>query len=153
MSQAGIGGDVPMVALDAIRAQAYLKSPAAMWRLFGSQLPAALETTVEVARRCQFRLPLAEHTALSERYGPARLFGLEPARELAQQQLAELASDALPKRCAETGRDAPTDEMRERMAREVEAIGQAGLAELLLIAQHVAQECRRAIFRMLRVGR
>ena len=75
MSQAGVGGDVPMVALDAIRAQAYLKSTAAMWRLFGNQLPAALEATVEVAQRCQVRLPLAEYTVLSERYGPARLLG------------------------------------------------------------------------------
>jgi DNA polymerase III alpha subunit len=33
--------------------------------------------------------------------------------------------------------------MRQRVAREVEAICQAGLAELLLIAQQVALECRR----------
>jgi hypothetical protein len=31
-----------------------------MWRLFGSQLPAALEATLEVTQRCEFRLPLAE---------------------------------------------------------------------------------------------
>jgi DNA polymerase III subunit alpha len=34
LNQASAGGDLPMVALDAIRAQAYLKSPGAMWRLF-----------------------------------------------------------------------------------------------------------------------
>jgi DNA polymerase-3 subunit alpha len=43
------GGDLPTVALDTVRSQAFLKSPRAMWRLFGTQLPAALLTTVDVA--------------------------------------------------------------------------------------------------------
>ena len=143
LNQASVGGDVPMVALDAIRAQAYLKSPAAMWRLFGTQLPAALEATVEVACRCQFRLPLADSTPIEQRYGPARFFGLEPARESVQQELADVVAEALPRRCAETGRDAPNDAMRQRVADELEAIGRAGLAELLLVAQQVGLECRR----------
>ena len=42
LNQSSSGGEVPMLALDGIRAQAYLKSPAAMWRLFGTQLPVAL---------------------------------------------------------------------------------------------------------------
>jgi hypothetical protein len=143
LSQSGVGGDFPMLALDAIRAQAYLKSATAMWRLFGSQLPAALEATVEVAQRCEFRLPLAERTPTGERYGPARLFGLQPARQIVEQQLVDTAEDALPARCAETGREAPSDEMGERVSREVEAICQSGLAELLVVAQQVALECRR----------
>jgi len=143
LNQASPGGDVPMVALDAIRAQAYLKSPAAMWRLFGTQLPAALEATVEVAQRCQFRLPLAEMTPLEQHYGPGRFFGLAPARESVHQELVEVVTEALPRRCAETGRDAPGEEMRQRVMDELEAIGDAGLAELLLVAQQVALECRR----------
>jgi DNA polymerase III alpha subunit len=95
-----------MVALDAIRAQAYLKSPAAMWRLFGTQLPSALEATVEVARRCQFRLPLADRTPAEQRYGPGRFFGLAPAHESVQRELTDVVAVALPRRCAETGRDA-----------------------------------------------
>ncbi|MBV9577969.1 MAG: PHP domain-containing protein, partial [Chloroflexi bacterium] len=143
LNQASPGGDVPMVALDAIRAQAYLKSPAAMWRLFGTQLPAALEATVEVAHRCQFRVPLAESTPMEQRYGPGRFFGLAPARESVQCELADVVTEALPRRCAETGRDAPTAEMRRRVADELEAIGRTGLAELLLVAQQVGLECRR----------
>ncbi|MBV9601768.1 MAG: PHP domain-containing protein [Chloroflexi bacterium] len=143
LNQASLGGDVPMVALDAIRAQAYLKSAAAMWRLFGTQLPAALEATVEVAQRCQFRLPLADRSPVEQRYGPGRFFGLAPARESIQRELTEVVAEALPKRCAETGRDAPTDAMRQRVADELEAINRAGLAELLLVAQQVGLECRR----------
>jgi hypothetical protein len=52
-----------------IRAQTHLKSPGATWRLFGGQLPVALEATLEVARRCAFRLPLAERTPAAD---PAR---------------------------------------------------------------------------------
>ncbi|MBV9580422.1 MAG: hypothetical protein JO057_17715, partial [Chloroflexi bacterium] len=63
LNQASAGGDVPMVALDANRAQANLKSPAAMWRLFGTQLPAVLEATLEMAEGCQFRLPLADRAS------------------------------------------------------------------------------------------
>src|SRR5919201_1402136 len=133
LSQTGVGGELPTVVLDAMRSQAYLKSPAEMWRQF-SRLPAALEASVEVADRCEFRLPLADRTPVDERYGPARLFGLQPAREYAEQQLAEIAQQALGERRAETGRQAPTEAMRERLQRELRAIGDAGLGELLLVA-------------------
>lgn len=97
MTQPGVGAELPMLALDGVRAQAYLKSAAAMWRLFGNQLPLALENTIEVARRCEFRLPIAELTAQDERYGPARLFGLQPAQDLFDQQLVEVVAEALPR--------------------------------------------------------
>jgi DNA polymerase III alpha subunit len=125
LAQSSSGDDLPILALDAISAHAYLKSSASMWRLFGNHLPAALEATV-VAERCEFLLPLADNTVVSERYGPARLFGLQPAHDLVEQQLVELVEDALPKRCAESGREAPTDETRERLRHEVDAICKAG---------------------------
>src|SRR5919201_345077 len=78
--------DLPQVALEATRAQAYLKSPQEMARLF-SKLPTALEATIEIARRCTFRLPLAAATPPERRYGPALLFGLEPVRGMAQDEL------------------------------------------------------------------
>jgi DNA polymerase III alpha subunit len=37
MTQPGVGADLPTLALDGVRAQGYLKSAAAMWRLFGNQ--------------------------------------------------------------------------------------------------------------------
>src|SRR5438132_1737880 len=45
------GYDLPTITVEAARAQAYLKSPKQMWRLF-SQMPAALEASVEIAARC-----------------------------------------------------------------------------------------------------
>jgi DNA polymerase-3 subunit alpha len=155
MNQPGVGADLPMLALDGVRAQAYLKSADAMWRLFGNQLPLALDNTLEVARRCEFRLPLAELAAPDERYGPARLFGLRPVQDVFDQQLADLVADALPRRCAETGREPPNDDLRARVQAELDEICKAGLAELLLVAQQVGAwpmpfiERRRALEKLL----
>ena len=78
--------DLPNVALDGNRAQAWLRSPRDMARLWG-QLPAALDATLDIARRCTFRLPLADGTPPEERYSPRLFFG--PSR-----QEAESASEA-----------------------------------------------------------
>ena len=50
------GYDLPTITVESARAQAYLKSPKQMWRLF-AQMPAALQASVEIAERCAFRLP------------------------------------------------------------------------------------------------
>lgn len=70
-------GDLPMLALDAIRAQAYLKAPAAMWQLFGNQLPASWKR--------HSRLLSAASSDCARRTQPAcralrsrRFFGLQP---------------------------------------------------------------------------
>jgi DNA polymerase III alpha subunit len=115
------GYDLPTLTVEATRAQAYLKSPQQMWRTF-SQLPVALEATVEIAERCKFRLPLrrsklaAEHR---EPLGPALLFGLEPARGVAEQQLTQLVEQTLPVRFAELypGRGEPSEAVLERAGR------------------------------------
>src|SRR5579859_5731216 len=60
------GYDLPTITVEAARAQAYLKSPAQMWRAFG-QMPAALEASVEIAERCKFRLPLVRSKPSDER--------------------------------------------------------------------------------------
>src|SRR5262249_51529908 len=57
--------DLPTLTVEAVRSQAYLKTPRQMWRAF-VQMPAALQATVEIAERCAFRLPLARHK-LSDR--------------------------------------------------------------------------------------
>ena len=75
-------------------------------------------------------------------YGPARLFGLQPAQELFEQQLADAVADALPRRCAETGGEPPNDELRARLQAELVEICKAGLAELLIVAQQVGVACR-----------
>ena len=92
------GYDLPTLTVEAARAQAYLKSPQQMWRAFG-QMPAALQASVEIAERCKFRMPLARNKLSDERtqrLGPELLFGLQPAREVGEQQLAELVEQALP---------------------------------------------------------
>jgi len=52
-----------------VRAQAFLKSPRQIWRTFG-QMPAVLEASVEIAERCQFRLPLRRSKLAAERKEP-----------------------------------------------------------------------------------
>jgi DNA polymerase III alpha subunit len=88
--------DLPTLTVEAVRAQAYLKTPKQMWRAFG-QIPEALHATVEIADRCTFRLPLARRKLADQRtqpLGPGLLFGLEPAREIGEQQLADLVEKA-----------------------------------------------------------
>jgi DNA polymerase III subunit alpha len=118
------GHDLQTITVEAARAQAYLKSPQQMWRTF-SQMPAALEASVEIAERCQFRLPLRRSKLAAERkerLGPALLFGLEPARGVGAQQLTELVERALPERFAETGRGEPPEAVLERARRELHTI-------------------------------
>jgi len=52
-----------------VRAQAFLKSPRQIWRTFG-QMRAVLEASVEIAERCQFRLPLRRSKLAAERKEP-----------------------------------------------------------------------------------
>jgi DNA polymerase-3 subunit alpha len=137
------GYDLPTLTVDALRAQAYLKSPQQMWRTFG-QLPAALEASVEIAERCQFRLPLRRNKLAAERrqpLGPALLFGLEPARGVGQQQLTDLVEQALPARFAEAGRGAPSEAVIEQARQELRTICASDLADLLLFAHDVGQFC------------
>jgi DNA polymerase-3 subunit alpha len=137
------GFDLPTLTVEAVRSQAYLKTPKQMWRAF-AQLPAALHATLEIAERCKFRLPLARRR-LSDQpgqpLGPGLLFGLEPARELGEQQLAALVEQALPERCVQTGRRAPSAAILERARAEVRTICDRGLADLLLFASEVGQFC------------
>jgi hypothetical protein len=103
----------------------YLKSPRQMWRTF-SQMPAALEASVEIAERSQFRLPLRRSKLAAERkepLGPALLFGLEPARGVGAQQLTELVERALPERFAETGRGEPPEAVLELVRQELRTAG------------------------------
>ncbi|MBV9323914.1 MAG: DNA polymerase III subunit alpha [Chloroflexi bacterium] len=137
------GLDLPTLTVEATRAQAYLKSARQMWRTFG-QMPAALQASIEIAERCQFRLPLARRKRLGEpssRLGPELLFGLAPAREVGEQQLAELVDERLPARFAETGRGEPSADVLERASQEVQTICSSGLADLLLFAHDVGRFC------------
>jgi hypothetical protein len=104
-----------------------------MHRLF-AQLPAAPSATAEIRELAKFRLPLAVNTPPEQRYGP-RLFGLEPVRDLDRQRLGDLVERALPERFAQTSRGELSVQVREQAATEVHAICDAGLAELLLVAQ------------------
>jgi DNA polymerase-3 subunit alpha len=137
------GFDLPTLTVEAARAQAYLKTPKQMWRAF-AQLPGALNATLEVAERCKFRLPLVRSRLFdppSPPLGPGLLFGLEPAREVGEQQLEALVERALPERFAQTGRGALAPDLLERAREEVRTICEHGLADLLLFAHEVGQFC------------
>jgi DNA polymerase III alpha subunit len=120
------------------RAQAYLKTPDEMHRLF-AQLPAALAATSEVRALVKLRLPLAANTPPEQRYGPAMLFGFAPVQDADQQRLQEVVDRTLAERFAETGRGEPSSQISERAVAELRAICQAGLAELLLVAYDVGE--------------
>jgi DNA polymerase III subunit alpha len=134
--------DLPVVNVGgAPRAQAFLKTPDEMHRLFG-QLPAALAATGEIRNLVRFRLPVSSKAPPEQRYGPALLFGLAPVQDADQQRLHELVERALAERFAETGRGEPPNQIRESTAAEVRAICDAGLAELMLVAHDVALFCK-----------
>src|SRR5579859_2913968 len=134
--------DLPVVNVGgAPRAQAYLKSPDEMHRLF-AQLPAALAATSEIRALVKFRLPLAANTPPEQRYGPAMLFGVAPVQDADQQRLHEVVDRCLAERFVQTGRGEPSSQIRECAAVEVRAICEAGLAELLLVAYDVGQFCK-----------
>jgi DNA polymerase-3 subunit alpha len=139
------GFDLPTLTVESVRAQAYLKTPKQMWRAFG-QMPEALHATLQIAERCKFRLPLANRKLAdqgAEPLGPGLLFGLEPARELGEQQLAKLVDQEFRQRLAATGRDEASDseKMLERVHDEVRTICEHRLADLLLFAHEVGQFC------------
>jgi len=144
VGNAGRGGtDLPTLTVEAARAQAYLKSAKQMWRAFG-QLPAGLHATLEIAERCTFRLRLARSRMQdkpSQPLGPGLLFGLETARELGEQQLAEVVRAALPARFLATGRGTSPQPVIARATEEVRTICASGLADLLLFSHEVAQFC------------
>jgi DNA polymerase-3 subunit alpha len=137
------GYDLATLTVEAVRAQAYLKSAKQMWRTFG-QMPDTLRASLEITDRCGFRLPLVRRRLAdqpAQTLGPGLLFGLEPARELGEQRLAELVEHALRRRFSETGRGVPADDVVERTREELRTIFEHGLAELLLFATEVGQFC------------
>jgi DNA polymerase III alpha subunit len=72
---------------------------------------------------------------------PGLLFGLEPARELGEHQLAKLVDQEFSQRLAATGRNKASDDVLERVQEEVRTICEHGLADLLLFAHEVGQFC------------
>jgi DNA polymerase-3 subunit alpha len=135
--------ELPIVssASTVVKAQAYLRTPAEMHRLF-AQVPQALAATVEIRDRLRFRLPLAGDQPPEERYGPAWLFGLGPAIDSDSQRLSKVVTHALADRFNTEGRGAPSADVAARANGEVEDLCRAGLAELMLTAYDLAQFCQ-----------
>jgi hypothetical protein len=134
--------EVPIVGLESAmaHAQAYLRTPAEMRRLF-AQVPRALATTVEIRDRIRFRLPLTKDQPAERRYGPALLFGLEPALDIDRHRLAELVNRTLVERFDSAERGKPSSEVEARAEREVTDLCRAGLAELMLTAYDLGRFC------------
>ena len=137
------GRELPIVgsASAVVKAQAYLRTPAEMHRLF-AQVPQALAATVEIRDRLRFRLPLAADQPPQERYGPALLFGLGPALDFDSQRLSEIVTRALGERFEAEGRGKPPADVVTRATAEVDDLCRAGLAELMLTAYDLAQFCQ-----------
>ncbi len=137
------GRELPIVgsASTVVKAQAYLRTPAEMHRLF-AQVPEALAATVEIRDRLRFRLPVATDRPVQERYGPALLFGLGPALDFDAQRLSEIVTRTLDERFEADGRGKPAPDVVTRAAAEVDDLNRAGLAELMLTAYDLAQFCQ-----------
>ena len=135
--------ELPIVssASTVVKAQAYLRAPAEMHRLF-AQVPQALAATVEIRDRLHFRLPLASDQPPEERYGPAWLFGLGPALDSDDQRLSQVVTRTLAERFDAEGRSTPSAEVTARANGEVDDLCRAGLAELMLTAYDLAQFCQ-----------
>jgi len=134
-------GDMPSAVLDSAREQAYLKSGAAMARLFAER-PGDVLASQEIARRCAFRIPLAEHAPPEQRYGPQRFFSVGSASpDGAKTALAAIASAGLEYRFLQDKRIEPPETIRTALRDELGLVCEAGLAELLLAAHQVASFC------------
>jgi error-prone DNA polymerase len=136
------GRELPIVSSGSVmvKAQAYLRTPAEMHRLF-AQVPQALAAAVEIRDRLRFRLPLATDQPPQERYGPALFFGLGPALDFDCQRLSEIVTRTLGKRFEAEGRGKPPADVVARAAGEVDDLCRAGLAEFMLTAYDLAQFC------------
>jgi DNA polymerase-3 subunit alpha len=142
-ASAGFGraGESPAFTVESLRSRAYLKTPREMAALFGRK-PEALRATLEIARRCRFRLPLAEDVPPDRRYAAAYFFpsALEQ-REQATTALRDTATKSLAGRYGDEGRGVPPPEAEERLREELATICAHGLQELLLAAHEVAGFC------------
>src|SRR5689334_12249692 len=94
MADAGADRELPIVssASTVVKAQAYLRTPAEMHRLF-AQVPQALAATIRDHLR--FRLPHTDDQPPEERYEPAWLFGLRPALDSERQRLSQVVTRML----------------------------------------------------------
>lgn len=98
----------------------FLRSPAEMWALFGSELPEALTNTVEVAEKCDVKLD----------FNVYRLPRYEvPEGENLESYLEKLAWDGLKERMGAS----PPEEYRERMAYELGVIRKMGFSGYFLV--------------------
>jgi len=98
--------------------QFYLKSAQEMFILF-PHLPQAYQNTVEIAKRCQFDIPLGQEI-LPEYPVPEGKTSLVYLQELCEQGLVERYSQITPA-------------LRERLEYELRIIGQMGYADYFLI--------------------
>lgn len=98
----------------------YLRSPAEMWALFGTELPEALTNTVEVAEKCDVKLDF--NTYRLPRYEVPEGENLESFLEkLAWDGLSERMGDSLPQ------------EYRDRMTYELGVIRKMGFSGYFLV--------------------
>lgn len=131
-----------MLALDGVRGQGYLKSAAAMWRLFGTNCHKRSQTHSRSRAAANFA---AARRRSRHRMSVMALRGCSACslrRTCSSSNSAMLWLRPYPRRCAETGREPPNDELRARLQAELDDICKAGLAELLLVAQQVGAACR-----------
>ncbi len=118
--------------------QQYLKTPAEMWELF-SDVPEALENTIEIARRCNLELTLGKNFLPSFPI-PA---GAAPEQYLRSQAEAGLEGRLARMAPPEAGdADERRRPYRERLTRELEVIAAMGFPGYFLIVADFIQWAR-----------
>jgi DNA polymerase-3 subunit alpha len=110
--------------------QFYFKTPEEMGQIF-SDLPHALENTVEVAEKCDFELKLTGDLIMPT-------YRVPPEFETMDDYLAHLAWKGAKRKYGEI-----TAEVEERIRRELAIIKQMGFAGYFLIVQEFTNEARK----------
>lgn len=124
----------------------YLRSPEEMWRIFGKKWPESLKNSLEIAERCQLKLPLGENLTLPK-YPIPPDSGCKSADEYFERVVDEgfdyrfrtvwkpLAGQNLLKHSL--------DKYRERIKKEVTIIRDMGFADYFLIVWEFIQYAKK----------
>lgn len=115
----------------------YLRSAAEMWQLFGKEMPAALERTLEIAERCKFDLKGGDDKDYLPRYPIPVHSGCETIDEYFEQVVYEgfnRRKESVWLKAQATGNLRYTFEVyEERIRREIEIIREMGYPGYFLI--------------------
>jgi DNA polymerase-3 subunit alpha len=113
----------------------YVRSPEEMWRIFGDELPDALTRTVEIAERCELKLP--ENPSYLPQYPiPESESGLSPDEyfeKVVREGFERRRQQVWERQAARGGLKQPITDYQTRLSSEIQMIKQMGFSGYFLI--------------------